>query len=417
MYEVEITALAEDIERIRLKYRALAAALDERTCRLWVAAEARALGHGGIAAVTRATGILPKRVLAGMQELDRMDEVGLPEGATGEQRIRRAGGGRRAAEEKDETLVLDLERLIDPATRGDPESPLKWTSKSTRRLAEELGRLGHDVSAEKVRKLLPSMGYSLQSNRKTREGASHPDRDVQFRHISRRVVEFQRAQQPVVSVDTKKKELVGDFKNSGREWHPHGQAPEVRVHDFKDPKKGKAIPYGVYDVRRNEGWVSVGVDHDTAEFATASIRQWWLRMGRKAYPRATKLLITADCGGSNGYRTRLWKLCLQKLADELGLCITVCHYPPGTSKWNKIEHRMFCHITANWRGRPLESLEVIVNLIANTQTRKGLTIQADLNVNSYPKGIKISDAEMARLNITPAGFHGEWNYSISPKNQ
>jgi hypothetical protein len=319
--------------------------------------------------------------------------------------------------EKHPQLLSTLERIVDPAPRGDPMAPLKWTSKSLSHLVSELSQHGYAIGTTTVRKLLhEELDYSLQALQKTREGISHPDRDAQFQYINRQCQALQQRHQPVISVDSKKKELVGDFKNGGREWHRKGEPEPVRTHDFEDKQKGKATPHGVYDIGQNQGWVSVGIDHDTAEFAVDSIRHWWKRMGKPTYPEAKELLITADAGGSNNYRARLWKCQLQKLADETGLSITVCHFPPGTSKWNKIEHRMFCHITANWRGRPLETLEVIVHLIANTQTSKGLTIQADLNVNSYPKGIKISDEEMARLNITPADFHGEWNYSILPRN-
>ena len=312
-------------------------------------------------------------------------------------------------------MVKELERLVDPATRGDPMSPLRWTSKSTAKLAEELHHRGFAISARTVGRLLQEQDYSLQSNRKTREGTSHPDRDAQFQHISQQTQAFQQRGAPVVSVDTKKKELVGDFKNGGREWQPKGTPESVRVHDFPDKELGKAIPYGVYDVTSNQGWVSVGTDHDTAEFAMETIRRWWLQMGSKSYPGARELLILADGGGSNGSRTKLWKVALQKLADETGIAISVCHFPPGTSKWNKIEHRMFCHITENWRGKPLVSHEVIVNLIGNTTTQKGLRIRAELDRQTYPTGIQIADADLAELMIEKSEFHGEWNYRISPR--
>jgi hypothetical protein len=316
--------------------------------------------------------------------------------------------------EHDPTLKAYLGRLVDPVTRGEPTSPLLWTSKSTRTLAKELNRLGHKVSYRTVARLLLDLGFSLQANRKTREGKQHPDRDAQFQYINRQVKRFQRKGQPVVSVDAKKRELVGDFKNGGSEWQPKGEPETVRTHDFRDKQLGVAIPYGVYDLTQNDGWVSVGIDHNTAEFAVESIRRWWQHMGHLAYPEAGELLITADAGGSNGTRCRLWKLSLQELADELGLRITVCHFPPGTSKWNKIEHRMFCHITQNWRGRPLVSQAVIVNLIGDTTTETGLSINAELDPNTYENGIKVSDEEIAAVQLKQHKFHGDWNYSISP---
>ena len=318
--------------------------------------------------------------------------------------------------DRDATLVPDLRRLLESTTRGDPTCPLLWTCKSTRRLAEELNAEGHSVSHMTVDRLLWQMGFSLQADRKVREGESHPDRDAQFEHINARVRHFQRRGQPAVSVDAKKRELVGDFKNNGCEWHPRGSPEPVRTHDFRDPALGVALPYGVYDVGRNEGWVSVGVDHDTSEFAVASIRQWWRRMGRRVYPAARELLITADAGGSNGARRRLWKWCLQQLADELGLRVSVCHFPPGTSKWNKIEHRMFCHITENWRGRPLVSRAVIVNLIGHATTREGLKVHAELDEKSYPEGVKVSNAQFATIRIVRDDFHGDWNYRIDPRD-
>jgi hypothetical protein len=390
--------------------------MDERLTRLWAASEARSLGRGGVAAVTEATGIMGKRIWNGMREL-RDIERRPPDESPREQRVRRPGAGRKLLTETDPTLVPDLESLVEPTTRGDPESPLRWTCKSVRRLADELVSMGHQVGAQKVSELLHDLRYSLQGTRKTREGSSHPDRNAQFEHINAEAKIFQRDGEPVISVDTKKKELVGDFANAGKEWRPGGDPEQVRVHDFIDERLGKAIPYGVYDVGRNEGWVNVGIDHDTAEFAVESIRRWWRRMGRRAYPDATRLLLTADCGGSNSYRTRLWKLELQRFADESGLQVTVAHYPPGTSKWNKIEHRMFCHITQNWRGRPLETVETIVSLIGNTTTKTGLRIRAALDKNSYEKGLTVMDEELAALRITPHRFHGDWNYTFHPPSQ
>jgi len=315
---------------------------------------------------------------------------------------------------EDPTLLRDLDALVDPVTRGDPTSPLRWTCKSTTRLAKELRARGHAVSRHTVGRLLGKLHFSLQSDRKTHEGADHPDRDAQFRYIASKVQEFQRRGQPAVSVDTKKKELIGPFKNAGREWQPRGEPMNVNAYDFPNLAEGKAIPYGVYDLEQNEGWVSVGMDHDTSAFAVAAIRQWWARMGRTTYPTATELLITADSGGSNSARVRLWKVELQRLADQTGLRITVCHFPPGTSKWNKIEHRMFCHITTNWRGRPLVTYRVVVNLIAHTSTANGLKIHASLDRRHYPTGIKVTKDEYAAVRLTPAKFHGNWNYTIAP---
>jgi len=399
---------------VREKYERLQPHLGERGTRLWAANEALSFGSGGVRAVAEALAISTKTIVQGKRELQAEPSPTDSDVVGGRQR--RPGGGRKAILTKHPELLAVIEQIVDPATRGDPTTPLRWVSKSLPHIVRELGRHGYHVSLPTVSKILhEELGYSLQALRKTREGLSHPDRDPQFHYINSRCQDFHRRGQPVISVDSKKKELVGDFKNGGREWHPLSAPERVRVHDFEDTHKGKVTPRGVYDIGKNQGWVSVGIDHDTAAFAVDSIRHWWQRMGQPAYPQATDLLITADAGGSNSYRTRLWKYQLQKLADETGLHVAVCHFPPGTSKWNKIEHRMFCHITANWRGRPLETREVIVNLIANTHTSKGLTIQADLNVNSYPKGIKISDEEMARLNVTPADFHGEWNYSLSPR--
>jgi Rhodopirellula transposase DDE domain len=401
------------LEGVRSRYELLRPVMDERLCRLWAAAEARILGHGGISHVARATGMMRKRVAAGLRELEQIAQDPLA-GDRPRSRIRRPGGGRKPLTQQDPTLLSDLDALVDPVTRGDPQSPLRWTCKSTAQLAAELRRQGHQVSERKVAYMLREQKYSLQANRKTQEGASHPDRERQFQHINACTQAFQQRGQPVVSVDTKKKELVGPFKNGGREWQPSGAPQTVNVHDFPDPELGKAIPYGVYDVTANAGWVSVGMDHDTAPFAVQSLSNWWRQMGREAYPEARELLVMADGGGSNGARLRLWKLALQRLADETGLRITVCHFPPGTSKWNKIEHRMFCHITRNWRGRPLVSHEVIVNLIGSTTTATGLTIRADLDPNLYPTGIRVTDDEMATVRIQKADFHGDWNYTVIP---
>jgi len=412
----------EDIGVTRGKYLALADRLDEATLRLWAAVEARALGRGGVSRVAKAIGMSRTTIYAGLEELEapQVRPASTPSASgdsAGKRRIRAKGGGRKKLSDKDATLVRDLDGLVEPTARGDPMSPLRWTCKSTPRLAQELTRLGHKVSQRSVCDLLAQLNYSLQSTRKTREGGQHPDRDAQFHHIASMAAQYQAAGDPVISVDTKKKELIGDFKNGGREWRPKGDPEQVRVHDFIDPELGKVAPYGVYDVAANQGWVSVGIDHDTAELAVESIRRWWKEMGRPRYPRACRLLITADCGGSNGYRVRLWPLQLQKLADELNLVIEVCHLPPGTSKWNKIEHRMFCQITNNWRGRPLVSREVVVNLIGSTTTDTGLRIRSQLDENSYQAGIKVSDEELARLAIERDEFHGEWNYRLRPREQ
>ena len=397
--------------RIRRKFRLVAVELDERRRRQWAAAEARDVGWGGISLVARATGLSRPTIMAGLKDLERSAKSRLVAAA----RVRSPGGGRRTLTQSDPGLLEALERLIDPATRGDPMSPLRWTCKSTTKLAEELTRQKHPVSDRTVAMLLKQSGYSLQANRKSREGSSHPDRNAQFEYINRQVRAFQKRQQPVVSVDTKKKELVGEFKNPGEEWQPQGQPQLVNVHDFPDKKLGKAIPYGVYDLAGNEGWVSVGIDHDTAEFACASILRWWNEMGSARFPRATELMITADGGGSNSSRNRLWKKSLQCLADELGMTLKICHFPPGTSKWNKIEHRLFCFITKNWRGRPLTTYEVIVNLIASTTTKTGLIVRAALDPRQYETGITVSDEELEHLRLTRAKFHGEWNYSIKPQ--
>ena len=379
--------------------------------RQWAATEASDLGWGGVSAVAVATGLARNTIMAGARDLARRREQ--PQ-ATVTLRIRAPGGGRKPLTETDPHLLAALEALVDPATRGHPESPLRWTCKSTATLAAELQRQHHPVSDRTVAALLKAAGYSLQANRKTREGAAHEDRNAQFEHISRRVLTFQRQGEPVVSIDTKKKELVGEFKNPGQEWEPAGTPVPVKVHDFPEKGVGKAIPYGVYDLASNEGWVSVGIDHDTAQFAAASLGRWWREMGAERFPRATKLMITADGGGSNGTRNRLWKVALQELANALGLRLEVCHFPPGTSKWNKIEHRLFSFITKNWRGRPLTNYQVIVNLIAHTTTRAGLRVRAALDTHQYETGIAVSDEELARVRIVPARFHGDWNYAICP---
>jgi hypothetical protein len=396
---------------LRQKYSALAPALNERSRRLWAAIEAKSIGHGGISYVERAVAISRSTISRGIQELKAAQK---PMEAT---HIRRPGGGRKKTAQKDPTLRKDLETLVEPTVAGDPQSPLRWTSKSLRTLAGELQAMGHAASHRMVAALLAEAQYSLQANRKSvEEGKRHPDRDGQFRYINQQVRRFQRRGQPVISVDTKKKELIGDFKNAGKEWRPKGQPEYVRVHDFLIKKNGKAAPYGVYDITRNAGWVSVGIDHDTASFAVRTIRRWWQRMGRTVYPRANELLITADAGGSNGARVRLWKWELQRLADATGKSITVCHLPPGTSKWNKIEHRLFSYISMNWRGRPLMSLATIISLIASTRTKTGLRVRCELDKGRYPKGIEITDEQMATINLERHNFHGDWNYTIRPAN-
>src|SRR4051794_18402704 len=400
------------IDRIRTKYAALAPVLDERSRRHWAATEATDLGRGGVTWVALATGLSRTTIAAGQRELSAR-----PADAAPDARLRRPGAGRPYVVDADPSLWDALDALVDPATRGDPESPLRWTCKSTRRLAEELTRQGHPVSAPTVAALLREAGYSLQANRKTREGKAHPDRNAQFEHISATVRRLQKRGQPVVSVDTKKKELIGDFKNPGREWQPQGEPEEVRVHDFRDPQLGKVIPYGVYDLTNNQGWVSVGVDHDTAHFAARAIRSWWEDMGQRRFPRAQDLLITADGGGSNSCRSWLWKGALQDLADTLGLKLRVCHFPPGTSKWNKVEHRLFSFITQNWRGRPLVSYQAVYSLIASTTTKTGLVVRAQLDTHRYETGIKVTDEQMAHLRLTPDAFHGDWNYTIAPRRR
>jgi hypothetical protein len=396
------------VERIRRKFKALRPRLNERLRRQWAAAEAMALGWGGVSAVVAATGLSHNTIDRGIQELRK------PARHRSVRGVRRKGGGRKPITESDPSIRRALEDLVEPSSRGDPQSPLRWTCKSTRRLAEQLRRQGHRVGERTVAKLLIDAGFSLQSNRKTKEGGHHPDRDAQFQHINDRVLAFQRRGRPVISVDTKKKELVGNFKNLGREWRRAGQPLEVRVHDFIDRAKGRAIPYGVFDLTNNQGWVSVGIDHDTAFFAAEAIARWWRKMGRKRFPKARQLLITADGGGSNGSRCRLWKVALQQLANRIGLDLSVCHFPPGTSKWNKIEHRLFCHITQNWRGKPLLSHQVVVNLIAKTTTRAGLRVRAELDTRHYPTGIKVSDEQLAQVRLKKDDFHGDWNYNIIP---
>lgn len=397
-----------DTTGIRRRYEAVAPHLDERGLRLFAASEARAAGRGGIAAVSQATGIARSTIGRGLRDLDSAASA-WPSG-----RVRRSGGGRKAAVVEQPGLLETLTELISSAIRGDPQAALLWVSRSQRHLASQLAEHGYRVDHTVVGRLLKDMGFSLQANAKTREGSQHPDRNAQFEHINERVARFRRTGQPAISVDTKKKELIGDFRNAGRELRPKGQPEEVRVHDFMIAANGKAVPYGVYDIAANEGWVSVGLDHDTAAFAVESIRRWWRRMGRKRHPRARRLLITADCGGSNGARLRLWKVELQKLANQTGLTICVAHHPPGTSKWNRIEHRMFSFITQNWRGKPLLTYKVIVQLIAATTTDTGLTLACAIDASQYPKGSKVSKAQFDALNIRYDDFHPDWNYSILP---
>jgi len=398
----------EIVEQVRKKFERLSGVLDERGRRIWASVEAEALGYGGQSIVAKATGLSRTT----LHREASAQALGPTEGHSG--RIRKAGVGRKKLTAQSPELLSALESLVEPTSRGDPESALRWTCRSTRQLAAALANQGYRIGHQTVASLLDELGYSLQGNQKTKEGSGHPDRDEQFQYIHGRVRDFQDRGQPVVSVDTKKKELVGDFKNGGREWRPQGDPEPVRVYDFVDRVLGKANPYGVYDPTANAGWVSVGVDHDTAEFAVETLRRWWKKMGRLRYPVAQELLITADGGGSNGARVRLWKLALQRFADQTGLRVSVCHFPPGTSKWNKIEHRMFSHISMNWRGKPLISHEVIVNLIAATTTRTGLKIEAELDANVYPTGIQVTDAELEKIHIERADFHGEWNYTIVP---
>jgi len=392
---------------IKARYDALRPALDERARRLLLAAESQAFGPGGISVVSKTTGVSRRVIRQGVAELKQPAAM-----ATG--RVRREGGGRKKAVDLDTSLRTDLEQLLESTTRGDPEAPLRWTSKSVRNLMRELQSAGHIVSHQVVADLLHELGYSLQANRKTKEGAGHPDRNAQFEHLNGKVKWCLGRKEPVISVDTKKKELVGDYKNGGRELRPQGNPEKVRVHDFIDKELGRATPYGIYDIGRNTGWVNVGIDHDTAEFAVESIRRWWRSMGSQTYPHAKRLLVTADSGGSNGSRLRLWKLELQNFADETGLRIAICHFPPGTSKWNKIEHRLFSFISQNWRGKPLTSLQVIVSLIAATTTATGLKVHSELDTASYPSGIKVSDKELAQINLRRDKFHGDWNYEIHP---
>lgn len=397
-------------DRISQKYEILKQVLNERQLRTWAAAEAMSLGHGGIAAVVSATGMGKRTVWTGTQEVKEGTYADAPE------RVRRPGAGRPRKEDEDSELLVELDLLIEPTTRGDPESPLRWTTKSTRKLAEELTSHGHAVSPSTVASLLVSMNYSLQAPQKQIEGNQHPDRNAQFEYINEQTLDFHAYGLPVISVDTKKKELVGNFRNGGREWTPKGEPVIVKAHDFPSEAIGKAIPYGVYDIFRNIGWVNVGIDHDTAEFAATSIYHWWRKMGASLYSKAEELLVIADAGGSNSPRTRLWKVAVQNLANKLGMIVHVCHFPPGTSKWNKIEHRMFSHISQNWRGRPLTSYETVVNLIAHTTTREGLRMGASLDKKSYLTGIKVSDEEFERVRITPDDWHGDWNYAIEPAN-
>ncbi len=399
------------VQWVREKYISLSEVLNERSRRVWVATEARSLGRGGIAAVVAATGMSSATVHKGIREVEA---AAADEDLFSTPRIRGKGGGRKRARDSQSGVIEALDLLVEPTARGDPESALRWTCKSTYNLATALQRQGFQVGPRTVARELKEQEFHLQGNRKTREGNTHPDRDAQFHYINEQVLRFQRRGQPVVSVDTKKNELVGQYKNAGREWLPKGQPVEVLAHDFPDPKVRKAIPYGVYDVTHNEGWVSVGIDHDTARFAAATILRWWRRMGKKRYPRAKKLLITADCGGSSSSRTCLWKVALQELSDKLGLCLEVCHFPPGTSKWNKIEHRMFCHITRNWRGRRLVRYASIVQLIGNTKMDRGLRIRAEVDENEYPTKETVTPEQLARVRLRPSIFHGEWNYAVLP---
>lgn len=397
-------------ELIRTKYEALGPSLNEMSRRIWAATEARALGYGGVSVVARAIGISRNSIIAGQRDI--VNGTRLPEG-----RVRISGGGRKANVELQPDLRTELEKLVEPLTRGDPESPLRWTIKSTRRLAEELARKGYKAGARLVASLLKGLGYSLQGNRKTLEGKQHPDRNAQFEYINERVAKQLRNAQPVISVDTKKKELIGNYANRGTQWQKAKNPRKVNGHDFPGPDVPRAHPYGIYEIKRNEGFVNVGTDHDTATFAVASIRAWWKKQGAKAYPKARRLLITADAGGSNGARLRLWKWELQRLADELQFTISVSHFPPGTSKWNKVEHRLFSYISSNWRGEPLSDYETVVNLIAKTTTTTGLKVSCRLDKKKYPIGKKVSKEEMNSLNLVRDEFHGDWNYSLRPRNK
>ena len=398
-----------DEKPIRTRFQAVRSSLNERARRLHVAAEAASAGHGGVAAASRATNLARSTIGRGLKDLQE------PSSLTG--KVRRKGAGRPTATAKDPTLLSDLQRLLEPATMGDPSRLLRWVSKSHDKLATALCGMGHSVSSSTIPKLLLQLGYRRHVNRKTKDGSSHPDRDAQFEHINTTALKFQAAGQPVISVDTKKKEMIGEFKNAGSDYGPKGKPIEVDSHDFENKELGKVVPYGVYDVGANNGYVSLGIDHDTAEFAVNATRLWLDKMGRERYPDASKVMVTADCGGSNGPRLRLWKIELQRLADETGLTFQVCHYPPGTSKWNKVEHRMFCHISQTWRATPLTSRLTVVELIGNTTTKNGLTVRCELDTNSYTKGIKVSDKEMATLNLKGDAFHPDWNYTIAPRAQ
>jgi transposase len=398
----------KDIDLISRRHKILSPLLDEKARRLMIAAESKVIGHGGIGIVSKSTGVSRTTISTGLKELEDSDLIDT-------KRIRKEGGGRKKAIEKLPSIEKELEKLIEPALRGEPDSPLMWTSKSLRKLSAELKSKGFDVSHKLVGEILKDRGFSLQANRKTDEGKSHPDRNAQFEHIHHRIKDFQESHQPVISVDAKKKELVGNFKNNGKEWHKEKEPKKVKVYDFLSDAEGKAIPYGVYDLSQNKGWVSVGIDHDTAEFAVETIKKWWAKMGNPFYPNAQRLLITADGGGSNSSRSRLWKKEIQKLSNETGLTIDVCHFPPATSKWNKIEHRLFSYISQNWRGKPLVSYEVIVNLIASTKTEKGLEVTCELDTKTYDTGIKITEKEMKTINLEKNDFHGEWNYTIKPE--
>ena len=392
------------IKKFTKKYKMVSAHLNERTRRIWAATEAKMLGYGGVSILSEVTGLSRTTIHTGLKDLNQK--------SIDVDKVRKTGGGRKKITETDQTILTDLEAILEPATRGDPESALRWTCKSTRKLAGELNKKRYRVSDRKICDLLSELGYSLQANRKTNEGNSHPDRDDQFLYIYKKVKNFQKAQQPIISVDTKKKEIIGNYKNQGQEWRPKENPLDVNTYDFPDKEIQKASPYGVYDITKNEGWVSVGISHDTAEFAVATIKKWWLKMGKKRYPKAKKILITSDCGGSNNRRSRLWKLELQKLADQLKINIHVSHFPPGTSKWNHIEHKMFSYISINWRGQPLTTYNVVVNLISNTKTNSGLEIRAELDERKYKKGIKISDEDFENLNLKKCEFHGEWNYIV-----
>lgn len=406
----------EVVTRLRRRYARISPSLNERTRRAWAATEAEEIGYGGLTVVCAATGMAINTVKRGLRDIGAPAARSIP--TLPPDRIRMPGGGKKPITAQDPTLTHDLDALVEPTARGAPTSPLRWTTKSTTKLVRALQQRGHTIaSPQTVWKLLRTLGYSLQSTRKTHEGKDHPDRDAQFRYVAEMAASLQRAHQPVISVDTKKKELVGDFGHPGQEWQPKGQPEEVRMHDFVDPKLGKVIPYGVYDLSENAGWVSVGIDHDTADFAVASIRRWWERMGNLRYPTATALGITADCGGSNGYRLRRWKVNLQAFADETGLSITVRHFPPGTSKWNRIEHRLFAFITKNWRGRPLLDRATVIELIASTRTETGLQVRAELDPHAYPTGRTVPDTELAQVNLERDAFHGEWNYTIRPRSR